>query len=227
MDQKLVKYIEEVRDRGLSKEKIKDLLLKAGHDSNKVDEHLKNIFKGDSKKSKYKVVWVVLIISIIILGIYFFKGASDKYYIKDGWELYNEGKYEKALLKFTKAVEMNKNNARAHNGLGWSYYRLDNHEQSLKSFEYVVSINPNFSSAYNGLGANYFKLKDYDMSIIKLNKTLALNPDNDAAHSGLGWDYYMLEDYDKAKEEFEKALVINPDNEQALKGIQQISNNQQ
>ena len=65
MDQQIIDYIKKEKDKGFSNEQIKNILIKAGHDIEKINEHIshhENIINNsneninnDNKKSIHEI----------------------------------------------------------------------------------------------------------------------------------------------------------------------------
>ncbi len=68
MNEKLLEWIKKNLERGHDSEKIKNILINAGHDISVVEEHINQVIKL-KKNKKYMQVAAVLITTIIILGI--------------------------------------------------------------------------------------------------------------------------------------------------------------
>ena len=64
MHQELMEYIKKVKDKGFTREQIRNVLVKAGHDEKIVEEHLRYFF---SEKANFKYFIVTFKIQNSIL----------------------------------------------------------------------------------------------------------------------------------------------------------------
>ena len=220
MDKVLVNYIAKEKKKGFSSEKIKNTLIKAGHNVQKVEEHINHVFKEAAQTDKKRVLIVSIVIIILVLsaGIYFMSSPKNKVreYSALGTSLYREGKYEEAIEQFNKAIELDSEISGPYRGLGGAYLELKDYEKAIENFEKSLSINPNSPNTYNGLGEVHYQIGDYDKAIEYFKEAINIDSNYDKAYIGLGLTYYYsLRKYKEAEEKFNEALEINPNNFQA------------
>ena len=219
MDKVLVNYIAKEKKKGFSSEKIKNTLVKAGHNVQKVEEHLSHAFK-EAETDKKKVLIVSIVIVILVLSVFFYFMSSPqnkvKKYANRGLDFYKEGKFEESIEQFNKAIEINPEISELYRGLGGAYLKHGDYEKAIENFEKALSINPNSSNTYNGLGEAHYQIGDYDKAIEYFNEAINIDSNYDKAYIGLGLTYYYSSrKYKEAEEKFNEALEINPNNFQA------------
>jgi tetratricopeptide (TPR) repeat protein len=127
-------------------------------------------------------------------------------------------KYKVSKNAYEKALEINPQDAKAHN----NYANLlighfDNKEGAKEHYEKALEINPQYVNAHN----NYASLlidnfNDREGAKKHYQKALEINPKYDIAHN----NYAILlidhfDDKERAKEHYQKALEINPQNAEA------------
>ncbi|MEO2019521.1 MAG: tetratricopeptide repeat protein [Fuerstiella sp.] len=86
-------------------------------------------------------------------------GTSDR--TSEGWELWKKRELQDAELAFLDAVQLNKDDANAWNGLGWCRSNTGRHEQAVKAFRECLALNPNHGAAMNGIGQSSIVLEDW------------------------------------------------------------------
>lgn len=216
MDKVLVNYIAKEKKKGFSSEQIKNTLVKAGHNVQKVEEHLKHVFKEvETDKKKILIVSVIIFILVLSAVFYFMSSPKNKVktYANRGLDFYKEGKFEEAIEQFNKAIEINPEISGLYRGLGGAYLELGDYGKAIENFEKALSMNPNNPNTYNGLGEVYYQIGDYDKAIEYFKEAINIDSNYDKAYIGLGLTYYYSSRrYKEAEEKFNEALEIDPNN---------------
>ncbi len=70
------------------------------------------------------------------------QATSDQYYAA-GNQFYTAKDYNKAVLYYKAAIQVNPNNAAAHQGLGNTYYGLGQKSDALAEYQKALALNPN------------------------------------------------------------------------------------
>jgi len=60
-----------------------------------------------------------------------------------GLDYNNEGEYDKAIVAFTKAIELDPELALAYNNRGWAYIELGQYEQGIADYTKAMELDPN------------------------------------------------------------------------------------
>lgn len=138
------------------------------------------------------------------------------------------GLFQEALEDYKKVIELNPNDAIAHNNLGNIYYKIGDYTHALLSYEVAISIDKTFSVAienrwktymkfgenpnieeskliYYNKGKKFFENKDYENAIIEFDNVGS----NQYCRFFRGLAYKMIKDIDNAKQEFDFALDMN------------------
>ena len=143
---------------------------------------------------------------------------TAKDYSKQGDKYYEQKKYQLALQKYNKAIELDPKFTYAYNGRGKVYYYLRDYTRALAEYNKAIKLDPKFARAHVGRGWVYWKLNDYTRALSEFNKAIKLDPNNAYAYSGRGGAYWKLNDYTRALSEFNKAIKLDPNNAIAYNG---------
>lgn len=138
------------------------------------------------------------------------------------------GLLQEALEDYKKVIELEPNDAIAHNNLGNIYYKMGDYTNALLSYEMALSIDKTLSVAIENRlktyirfgeepnidesdfihykkGKELFKNKDYENAVIKFNNAGG----NQYCYFFKGLSYKMIKDADNAKQYLEYALDMN------------------
>ena len=164
--------------------------------------------------------------------------SSEKRYLL-GADYYGKGLISPALEELLKAVELNPDNADAHNLLGIVYMRKGVEAEDLatrsgclrgealalekqgmdadfmkadKEFRDAVRLRPDFSEGYNNLAVIAQHFGKFDEAITNTEKALSniVYRDQWAAQGNLGQAYFSKGDFLRAAQALRKALFDNP-----------------
>jgi len=179
---------------------------------------------------------------LIAISIWVFFGlaavlAKDGFaQTEEGWRLYTNKQYEKAIDEFQKAFKKTPKSPEVYTGIGWSNYQLKKYDEAEEAFKKAVMLDPGYASANEGLNAvqavRYARFNtawsllyngEAAKAIIEFKEVLKdkLFPPEERwrVHSGLGWSYYGLKKYSDAASEFKEVLKDQKDNSDAMKGL--------
>jgi len=104
------------------------------------------------KSTKKFTFFVVISVAIFILVISGCSRKSDNIptapesvesLINDGWEAFQAGDYDLAILNFEQTLKRNVDpelSINAYRGLGWTYSRTEKYAQAITNFSFVISL---------------------------------------------------------------------------------------
>jgi tetratricopeptide (TPR) repeat protein len=124
-----------------------------------------------------------------------------------------------ALLKFSKAIEVNPKNERAYIELGMFYQNKSRFSEAEELFKKAIELDPRNDYAYFGLGDSYQNMGRLFEAEELFRKAIELKPKNDWAYLGLGKLYKSKGRFSEAEELFKRAIELNPNNEWAYIGL--------
>lgn len=109
-----------------------------------------------------------------------------------GRALAHERKAQAAYKDFTRAIELDANNARAYLERALLHIERDDYEPALANLNQALSIDGKLTPALYNRGLAYFKMGDLDRALADINKAIDLDPRYAAAFKLRG-DVYELQ----------------------------------
>ena len=94
-----------------------------------------------------------------------------------------EANYGKSLREMNRAIELNPNNAEAHEFLSFLYIIAKDREKALEHLGIALCLNPLSEETKFFKGYYHYMIEDYAESLDLLNNCLAVNDKNIPAHS--------------------------------------------
>jgi tetratricopeptide (TPR) repeat protein len=116
-----------------------------------------------------------------------------------------------AVRAYEKALELNPDNAKAHNNLGNVLRRQGKPDEALTHFSRAVAIDPDYADGHNNLGlmlAGHGRLEE---AVRHYERALEVEPNYADAHDNLGIALSRLEKFEEAVAHFSEALRIAPE----------------
>ncbi|MYD23335.1 MAG: tetratricopeptide repeat protein [Holophagales bacterium] len=116
----------------------------------------------------------------------------------------------KAIERYSHAIELNPNHTHAYNNRGIAYENTDDFDRAIEDFDTAIRLNPNYAIAYNNRGAAYHDKGDIDCAIEDLNMAIKLNRSYAEAYYNRGNIYNNKGNSDHAIADYTKAIGFNP-----------------
>ena len=126
-----------------------------------------------------------------------------------------QGKLDKAIEDYTKAIGIEPYSALNYNNRGVAYYKQGKPDKAIEDCTRAIELDPNNDLAYNNRGGAYYEQGKLDKAIEDFTRAIELDPNNDQAYYNRGGAYYKQGKLDKAIENYTKAIELNPDNADA------------
>ena len=105
---------------------------------------------------------------------------KEKYYGR-GWTFFDEGKYEKAISEFKKAIDINPAFKEAHCHLGVIYIEQKRYTEAIRVLKEATSIDGSFKEAHFNLGLAYLNLERFEEATNAANAALKTDPNYEPA----------------------------------------------
>ena len=129
----------------------------------------------------------------------------------DGFvSLYQQGKYEEALVRGKALSEQFPGNAFIPNILGAVHAALGDNDAAVSSYNKAIEIKPDYAEPYNNLGVSLKTLGRHTEAITSYNKAIEIQPDYAEAYNNLGNSLNDVERHNEAVASYNKAIEIQP-----------------
>lgn len=135
------------------------------------------------------------------------------FYFALGAALERTGKFDAAVEKFRKAIEINPDYADACNYLGYLFAeRGVNLEEAEQLVRRALAVEPNNGAFLDSLGWIYYRQKRYPEALIQLQRAAASIPNDPVIHEHLGEIHRALGDTAQALLHLQRASELEPKN---------------
>jgi len=131
------------------------------------------------QKSWYKVVLAFTLVLAVGASLWFAAPVVEtaNAYNNQGLIYNDEGEYDKAVIAFTKAIELDPELAIVYNNRGWAYIELGQYEQGIADCTKAIELDPELAIVYSNRGWAYIELGQYEQGIADCTKAIELDPD--------------------------------------------------
>ncbi len=119
-------------------------------------------------------------------------------------------KYECALNKFKKIIEIDSKNAEAWCNMGAVMLDLEDYNSAEEYLAQAIELKPIFPEAINNLGTIFFETDQHSDALKHYNKAIELNSEFSEAWANKGKVLYKLNEIDQAILCFDTAIKIDP-----------------
>ena len=127
-----------------------------------------------------------------------------------GIMLYEQGKFNEAVLAYRDAIRVNPGSAEAHSNLGNALRAQGKLSEAMKAYRKAIRINPAFAEAYSNLGVCFREqFKPHD-AVAAYRKAIALKPTVAETHDNLGLVLTELGSFSEARAAFVEAIRLAP-----------------
>jgi tetratricopeptide (TPR) repeat protein len=127
-----------------------------------------------------------------------------------GLTFYEQGDYGQAVDQFSKAIQMDPNDAQAYYHRGLSYVAQNEYQEAVAEYTHALQLNPKYIRAYYHRGIAYQLMRDLDHAIADYTRTLKLEPRLAQAFRHRAQAYHAKGDSARAKADFDEARRIDP-----------------
>jgi tetratricopeptide (TPR) repeat protein len=132
-------------------------------------------------------------------------------YTFHGDELRVAGRHQEAIEQYEHALQIEPDNALAHNSLGYELLQAGKVEEAIGHFEQALRIRPEGSEAHNNLGSAFERQGRMRKAMEQYEQALQINPDNSSAHNNLASALVQNGELKDAVRHYEEALRLKPD----------------
>ena len=125
--------------------------------------------------------------------------------------LKQNGRLNESLVASQKSVQLDPQDAEAHNNLGGILQELERLKEAEVSYRQAIELKPDYAEAHNNLGNVLKELGRLDKAEVSLRQAIKLKPDLAEAHYNLGVLLKEIGKLDQAETNYKKAIDLKPD----------------
>ena len=146
--------------------------------------------------------------------------ATDPYvFVVRGDAMHNAGHYDKAIVEFTKAMELDANVAEAYIGRGNCLFAQESYDAAQQDFLRAIELDPTDAGSRLRLATLLTVRRNYKPAMAAISAALKIDPKNSEAFLRAGNVYYFQGAYQKALENYEVAAKYDADSAAAFNGV--------
>ncbi len=119
--------------------------------------------------------------------------------------------YQKAILHYTKALELKPDIPEGYNNRGNAYRDKGEIDKAIKDYNMAIESDSHDAVPYNNRGVVYLNDSELDKAIRDFSKSIECDPEDANAYNNLGVAYFEKGDIDKAIKEYSVAIELNPE----------------
>ncbi len=131
--------------------------------------------------------------------------------MKQGNDLYGQGKFAEAVAMYKKALEADKGNVSAQVNLGNAYFALDRLEDAAGAFTAAAKASPNDADIHSNLGAVLLRQGKVSEAQAEVETAVRLKPTLAEGHYILGVIYRQTGKLPQALGEFGQVITLTAD----------------
>ncbi len=131
----------------------------------------------------------------------------------------HEGRIDKAIEQYRKALQINPDLYDALNNLGLALAARGQLDEAMENYRKALQINPNSPGVLNNLGLALAIKGRFGEAIENYRKALQINPNFSEALNNLGVALTDTGQFDEAIKNYRKALRIDPNSSKALDNL--------
>ncbi|UCE08268.1 MAG: tetratricopeptide repeat protein, partial [bacterium] len=131
-------------------------------------------------------------------------------YLNRGIVYEYRGEYEKAIVYFTRAVEINPNYAEAYNRRANIYVGMKDYDKAIFDYNEALRLEPEYAEAYFNRGNAYYDIGYFDKAISDYTCALKIDSTHAEVYYNRGNIYAHEGKRDEAIVDYTMTLLINP-----------------
>ncbi len=118
----------------------------------------------------------------------------------------NMGEYDKAILEYNKALELDPTYAPAYYDRGLAYAQQQRHAEAIADFSEVIARNPQHADALYNRGLVHARQAAFAQALADYDQALALHPEDALIYNSRGNVHYNTKDYAQAIADYDQAI---------------------
>ncbi|HXH69494.1 MAG TPA: protein kinase [Pyrinomonadaceae bacterium] len=106
-------------------------------------------------------------------------------YFTEANKFYDRKRYDRAIIAYTKAIELNPADYTFYNNRGLTFYKKRSYDEAINDFNRAAEINPKDSSIYSNRGVAYEDGGNVEQAVADYRKAVEVNPEDKIARNNL------------------------------------------
>lgn len=127
-----------------------------------------------------------------------------------GWFYTEQGRVDKAIEHFERAIEIKPDGVEAHDSLGTALANLGRVDEAMAQYRETLRIKPDYASGHYGLGNVHLRAGRWDDAAAEYRETLRIKPDHAGAYNNLGATFARQGQWEAAIVEYRRAIDVDP-----------------
>jgi tetratricopeptide (TPR) repeat protein len=127
---------------------------------------------------RFRTILVLISLVFLCMSAIGQENTAD-YWLQNGNEYFLNSSYELAERCYSKAIEINPEDAEAWNGKGMALCSQDKHEEAIMAYDRAIEINPLDAMSWNNKGIALGFIRRYDDGIKAFDRAIEIDPLND------------------------------------------------
>jgi tetratricopeptide (TPR) repeat protein len=115
-----------------------------------------------------------------------------------------------AMTAYDQALQVDKNNVKAHLRRGQLFTRSRNFNEAQQAFQAALAADANYAPAYRELGEMYYFVGKYDQSLENYKKYISMSEDSPETRSKYASFLFLTKDYPGTIKEAQAVLANDP-----------------
>lgn len=148
-----------------------------------------------------------LLVATILVALSTICNAED--WSAEAYEAQNAKQYDRAIIAYSKVLEMEPMNPAIYNNRGNVYRDKGQFDEAIRDYNEALRINPKYETALCNRGKTYYYMGDYEAAMSDYNEAIRLSPQYSFAYDGRGMIYKTKGQIDEAIDDFSKSISIN------------------
>lgn len=144
------------------------------------------------------------------------KAVDSKRYDDRGTTNVTYGDLDAAIKNFSRAIQLNTNDAVAYEYRGGCYALKGDLDKAIEDFNQAIVLNPTNAITYFNRGTAYRAKGDWDKALSDLTVSLKLNPTNAKAYESRAGAYWAKGEVENEISDWTSALKLTPNDAEPL-----------
>ena len=121
------------------------------------------------------------------------------------------GRHDDALTDFSRAIELDPEDAWAIGSRGQTYQAMGRYDDALTDLSRAIELKPEYAWAITSRGNTYRAMGRYDDALTDYNRAIERHPEDAFALTRRGLTYWLMGRHDDALTDFSRAIELDPE----------------